>query len=290
LEVKKRMLKNAQDKIQARRNMSRILLLAVLIIGVVLSFIYAYPFYIVIIAALGANIYIRPPEFFPSVLRVEAFIRILTNPGFNIWVINSLIYSLCTTFGILLVCAPAAYALSRMEFRGRAYFFWLVLAMLMFPLIVIYVPLYILLSRMQLLNTYPGYILPILASPYVTFFLKQTFDSIPKDYEEAAFIDGAGRLYITFRIFFPLVRPAILTISFLQFIAQWNNLAWPLFVATSPQMWNLPLAIWNLSWSYSRDYWIIGAGGTILFLLPLIMLILASETILRGLVVSGLKG
>jgi len=268
----------------------RILSITVVIIGTIVAAMYILPYYILVIASVGANIYMRPPQLFPLMLKMDAFVRIITNPGFNIWIINSLIYSICITLGMLAICAPTAYALSRMHFRGRTQLFWLVISMMMFPLVVMYVPLYILLAKLQLLNTYPGVILPLIASPYVTFFLKQSFDSIPKEYEEAAFIDGAGRLYIIFKIFFPLVRPAILTVTFLQFIAQWNNLAWPLFAATSPTMWNLPLAIWNLGWSYTRDYWIIGAGGTILFILPLIMFVVASETILRGIVVRGIKG
>lgn len=251
--------------------------------------IYFYPFYLLVMISLRADIFAWPPEIFPSSPDFSGYVNIFTNPAFPDWIKNSFIYTISISVGTILMAAFTGYAFSRLNFPGKTYLFWLILGLMMIPGIANYIPLYIMLARLRLLNTYWGIIIPLISSPYSAFLLKQSFDAIPRDYEECAYIDGANRFTILFRIFLPLAKPALITLTLFQFVWNWNNFAWPLFVATSPRMWNLPLGIWNMIWSYTRDFWTLASGGVILMLFPFILYLISVEYFLRGIIVTGLK-
>lgn len=253
--------------------------------------LYLYPLFVVIMTSVGANIFTRPPELIPSLseFTFSNFEKILFRAGFNIWVVNSTIYAAGITAGMIVLSTVTGYVFSKMDFRGRAQLFWLTLVMMMIPSIVMYLPLYITLAKLRLLNTYLGVIVPMIGSPFCVFLFKQSFDSIPKDFEEAALVDGAGRLYVIFRVMLPMVRPTLITLTILEFVWNWNNFSWPLFVATSPSMWNLALGIWNAGWGYTRDFYLVAAGAVILLIVPMIILFVASESIFKGIVTGGLK-
>jgi multiple sugar transport system permease protein len=253
--------------------------------------LYLYPLFIVIMTSLGANIFGRPPEIIPSLsdFTFSNFGKILFNAGFNIWIVNSTIYASGITAGMIVLATLTGYVLSKMDFRGRAQLFWLTLIMLMIPSIVMYLPLYLTLAKLRLVDTYLGMILPMIGSPFCVFLFKQSFDSIPKDYEEAALVDGAGKLFVIFRVMLPMIRPTLVTLTILEFVWNWNNFSWPLFVATSSNMWNLALGIWSVGWGYSMNFYVVAAGSVILLIVPMIILLVASESIFRGIVTGGLK-
>ncbi len=251
--------------------------------------IYFYPFYLLVMISLRANIFAQPPEVFPSNPDLTGYVSIFTHPAFLDWLKNSFIYTVCISVGTILMASFTGYAFSRLNFPGKTQLFWLILGLMMIPQICAYIPLYIMLARLQLLNTYWGIIIPPISSPYSAFLLKQSFDAIPRDYEECAYVDGASRLTILFRIFLPIAKPALITLTLFLFVWNWNNFAWPLFVATSPRMWNLPLGVWNMIWSYTRDFWTLASGGVILMAVPFILYLIGVEYFLRGIVVTGLK-
>ena len=229
--------------------------------------IYILPFWIMIDVAFGGQIFRRTPELFPSKPTLRGFINILTYPGFIYWLRNSFIYSISMTLGILFLSSLVGYAFSRLEFPGKSLLFWLVLIAMMIPGTALYIPLYITLRNLGLLNTMIGIILPPIVSPYSAFLLKQAFDSIPKDWEEAALIDGASTLEIIFKVLLPIVKPTLITLGLFTYIWNWNNFVWPLFVANSSLLWNLPLGVWMLSWSYTVIFDYLAAGAIITCLL-----------------------
>jgi multiple sugar transport system permease protein len=256
---------------------------------IILIMIYIFPFYMIVIISLRADIFANPPELIPAHPDVSGYISIFTNPAFLNWLMNSFIYTIGISIGTIVFASLTGYAFSRLDFPGKTQLFWLVLSLMMIPSIASYIPLYVMLAKLKLLNTYWGIIIPPIASPYSAFLMKQSFDAIPKDYEEAAYIDGASRLTILFRIFLPIAKPALVTLSLFQFVWNWNNFSWPLFVATSSQMWNLPLGIWNMVWSYTRDFWTLASGGVVLMLVPFVMYLIGIEYFLKGITVTGLK-
>jgi len=254
------------------------------IIGVV---VYIIPFLILLAASLGANV--MAGQLIPRQPRYDGYITIFTHPAFSLWLVNSLIFTVSVTAGSIVISTLAGYALSRLDFPGKGIVFWFILGIMMIPGIAAYLPLYILLAKMKILGTYIGLLIPPMASPYNVFMLKQAFDAIPRDYEEAALIDGAGTPTILFRIHLPIIRPVLTTLILFNIVWNWNNFGWPLFVATRTTLWNLPLGIWNLTWSYTVNFWNLAAGAVILALPPLILYIIAIEYYLRGIAVTGLK-
>lgn len=249
--------------------------------------VYLIPLIVLILMSIGANV--PGKQFIPKEINMRGYINIFTNPAFNIWIINSLIFTLGVTAGIIVISSIAGYALSRIDFLGKGVLFWVITGAMMIPGIALYLPLYVLLAKMKLLGTYIALLIPPMASPYSVFMMKQAFDAIPRDYEEAAIMDGARTIDVIFRVFLPIAKPVFITLTLFNIVWNWNNFAWPLFISTSPLLWNLPLGIWNLTWSYTVDFWNLAAGAVVLFVPPLVLYIVAIEYFLRGIVVTGLK-
>ncbi|MCR8433847.1 MAG: carbohydrate ABC transporter permease [Crenarchaeota archaeon] len=263
-------------------------LIYMLMIAIIL--LYLYPIWVILIIALGADVYqAMPPEIIPLRPHLKGFEYVFSNPSFLQWIQNSLLFTLAVTGASILISIPAGYALSRVRFPGRSILFWLTVLGMMLPLVMLYVPLYIQLTRMKLINTYIGLIVPVIPSAYNVFLMKQAFDSVPEELQDAATIDGAGPFTIAFRIFLPIIRPIVVTAMLFNIVWNWNNFAWPLFAAPQREYWTLPLGVFLSTWSYTIDFWKLAAGGTILFLPPLILYIIATSYFLRGIEFAGLK-
>ncbi|MEM2058608.1 MAG: carbohydrate ABC transporter permease [Thermoproteota archaeon] len=274
---------------QIRSKSERIFNIAAYLAVAISVGIWLFPFYLLILISLRVDIFSWPPKLFPTNPDLSGYVTIFSHPAFVEWLMNSFVYTISISLGTVLIAAMTGYAFSRIDFPRKTQLFWIVLGLMMIPGIVAYIPLYVMLAKLKLLGTYWGIIIPPLASPYSAFLLKQAFDAIPRDYEESAYIDGASRFTIIFRVFIPLAKPALITLVLFQFVWNWNNFAWPLFVATSPRLWNLPLGIWNLTWSYTRDFWTLAAGGVVLMFVPFILYLIGIEYFLRGIIVTGLK-
>jgi multiple sugar transport system permease protein len=209
---------------------------------------------------------------------------------FGRYFLNSILVSVCITIGQLITCSLGGYAFSRLEFPGRDMIFILYLATLMIPTPVLTVPIYLLLREYHLLNTYQGVILPGLFSAYGTFLLRQFFMTIPKDLEDAARIDGAGRFLVYLRIILPLSGPALAALATFVFIGSWNDFFWPSIVLTDPDMLTLPVGLAHLNDIYLFDYGRLMAGSMISLAPAILLYMLFQRFITRGVVMTGLKG
>lgn len=256
---------------------------------ILISFSYIFPFYMISALALGANAYKNPPEFLPQGFRVSGFIKIINHPDFLRWVGNSFLYATLITVGALILSSIFAYAITRYNFPGKEVIFWLVLLGMMVPGIVIYIPIYYQLAKLGLINTYIGIIVPPMASAYSAFLLKQSFESVPKDYDEAASIDGAGALTILFRIVLPIAKPAIITATLFNWVMNWNNFVWPLLVLTTSDKYPLVLGVLYMGLSYTIEYDMIAAGILICMLPSVILYLVGIDYFMKGVVVGGLK-
>jgi multiple sugar transport system permease protein len=211
-----------------------------------------------------------PPSWRSSHWTIEAYLRVLSNGNVPRWFLNSAITSVVITAGTVVLASLVGYALSRIPFRGRAMVFWLIMAGIMIPVESLVVPLFYEINSFNLVNTYAGIILPQLASPIAVFIFKQYFDGIPKEYEEAAIIDGASRLRVYWRIWMPLSMPAVATVAILAFIASWNNFLWPLIVITSSNMMTIPVGLASVQSAYGVQYAQIMAS-TVLAAVPMLV-------------------
>lgn len=206
------------------------------------------------------------------------------------WYIASAITGIITTVMTVLFSAMAAFALSRLRFRGRSTVMLMILLGIMIPSQVLIVPIFEMLGAANLLNTYWAVIFPQVPAVISVFIFKQFFDGIPRELEEAARIDGAGLWKIFWSIIMPLSRPVISAVAILTFVVVWNNLLLPLFVLTNPNLMTIPVGLATVQGSFGQRYADIQAGA-ILAALPLVLLYLVFQRrIVEGVAGTGLKG
>ena len=231
-----------------------------------------------------------PPELIPNAPTLDSYRRLAEL--FPIWRLlgNSVVVSIGVTLGQLLTASMAAYAFARMQFRGRDALFLLYLATLMIPSQVTITPLFILMRYLGWINHYQGLIAPGVFTAFGTFLLRQHFLSLPKELEEAAYLDGATPLHIFVRIILPLSGPALATLAVFSFMNSWNSFLWPLFVVRDTQLMTLPVGLASLHGRYLTE-WNLVMGGAVLTVLPMLLVFLALQKyFVKGVVMSGLKG
>jgi multiple sugar transport system permease protein len=212
--------------------------------------------------------------------------------AFPIWRIlfNSLFVAVLITLAQLLFSAMAAFAFARIPFRGSGLLFVLYLATLMIPSQVTITPLFILMTGLGWVNTYQGLILPGAFSAFGVFLLRQSFLSFPKEYEEAANLDGATYWTVFRRLVLPLSGPALATLTVLSFMSAWNSFLWPLFVTRDAVIMTLPVALATLQGRWTTQ-WNLVMAGAVLAVLPIITLYLfAQRYFVQGMTAGGLKG
>ena len=231
---------------------------------------------------------IFPLTWLSSHFTLQAFASTLSTSDLPRWYFNSILTSVVISLVTVVLASMAAYAFSRIPFRGRGVLFWIILAGIMIPGQVLIVPLFALMQSFGLVDTYLGIILPQIASPFAVFIFKQFFDGIPRDYEEAALMDGAHRLRVYWQILMPLARPAIATVAILTFVASWNNFIWPFIVITDTKMMTIPVGLATVQTSYGIRYAQIMASALLGGLPAVIIFLFFQRQIVEGLA-GGLK-
>jgi len=183
---------------------------------------------------------------------IENYQAIFGNALTTRWLINSAVVSLGTTAGVLILCSLAGYGFARLEFPLRKTLFVLVLAGLAIPGEAVVLPRHQLFAQLELHNSYAGLILPGLVTPFGVFFMTQYFRAIPKEYDEAALLDGASRLSIFWNVLLPLTVPAQSTLAVFTFLASWNDYWWPLISATRSDMYTLTVGLAASQMNYAQ--------------------------------------
>jgi multiple sugar transport system permease protein len=239
-----------------------------------------------------ADIASIPLRWFPTVWRFDNFGVILDLMPFGRVYLNSTIVAVSQTVGVLLTSSMAAYAFARINFWGRNTMFLLYLGTIMIPEWVLIIPIFLIVKELHWLNSFQGLIVPGLCSAISTFLLRQFFLTVPKDYDEAAFMDGANRFQIFWWVILPLAKPALLTVGLLTFMGSWNTFLWPLIIISDVNMQTLPLALSRLvvSAGWTRVEWGALMSGTLLSILPIIVIYgMLQDYFIRGIALSGLK-
>jgi multiple sugar transport system permease protein len=206
------------------------------------------------------------------------------------WFFNSVLVSTVTTILILTIDALAAYAYARMEFRGRKLLFALLLSTLFLPGLMFIVPNFLTINRLGLLNNYAGVILPGLAGVFGVFFMRQFFESLPRDLEEAAQLDGASQLQTFWYVALPLARPALATLGIITFLASWNDFLWPLLILKDRALQTLPPGLSTLQSAYTSEYGQMMAGAVITAAPVLLIYVVLQRFIVQSVASTGLKG
>ncbi|MEU1650682.1 carbohydrate ABC transporter permease [Streptomyces pristinaespiralis] len=231
-----------------------------------------------------------PLEWIGSRITFEAYSKVWESGDLMRWMMNSAYISVMTTVLTVLTCAMAAYGFTRTDFRGRKLLYGLVLAGIMVPPQVLIAPLFTEMVQLGLVDTYWGVILPQVAVPAMVFILVKFFEGVPRELEEAAFVDGAGRWRVFWTIVMPLSRPVLAAVAIFTFISTWNNFLWPFLVTTDPGGMTLPVGLVNVQSSFGVRYAQIMAALVIAGLPLLIVFMLFQRQIVRGIAHTGLAG
>lgn len=236
---------------------------------------------------------VLPPEWIPSPFTWESYRGLFDNQilPFGRFIFNSVYISILVVIGRLVACSLAGYGFARLEFPGRDIAFGMLLASLMIPDMLAVIPLYSAYARIGWIDTHwPLIVPPIVANTFGTFLLRQFFKTIPKDYEEAALIDGASHWEIFWRIMVPLAKPALATVGVLTFISSWNDFFLPLVFLTSIEKFTLPVGLAFYQGELSTDYTSLMAGSVLAILPTLFLYVLAQRYFTQGVVLTGVKG
>jgi multiple sugar transport system permease protein len=231
----------------------------------------------------------QPIHWIPQDWSVEGY-RILFERGDHLaWMINSTVVSTIVTVLTLALCVLAAYGFSRLDFPGRKVIYGVILAGIMIPPQALIIPLFDVVSAMKMVDTYWGLALPQVVAPVMIFILKRFFDAVPRDYEEAARLDGASHLRILWSVILPLSGPILAAVGIFTFIGSWNNFLWPLLVANDPSIMTLPVGLGLVAGGYGLLY-AQNMAAAILGALPLlIVFMLFQKQIVRGVAGVGLS-
>jgi multiple sugar transport system permease protein len=230
-----------------------------------------------------------PPQLWPQQPTLESYARVLETVPLLRMFGNSLLVTVISVVGQLATSALSAYAFARMQWRGRDTLFLLYLATLMVPSQVTITPLFILMQRLNWVDTYQGLIAPGLVSAFGTFLLRQAMLGVPREYEEAALIDGANHWTIFRHVALPMIGPALATLTVFATMSSWNSYLWPLFITRDERLMTLPVGLALLHGRYTTD-WSLVMAGAVITVVPIILVFLAAQrSFVRGVALSGLK-
>ncbi len=211
-------------------------------------------------------------NFIPHHFTLENYRQIFTEePLFLRWLFNSVAIAVSVTLLNLIFNSLAGYALARVQFRGKRFWFLLILAVLAVPLQVTLIPTFLILKAFGWLNSYQGMIVPAMVNATFIFMMRQFFLNFPSELEEAAALDGLGRFGIFWYIVLPLAKPALAAQTILIFMSSWNNFLLPVVILFEPEMFTLPLGLNTFKGEYI-SYWNNIMAASMIFTLPVLLL------------------
>lgn len=251
------------------------------------------PFWVMLSTSLMGpeQVFKFPPEVWPNPIAWDNYAKVFQQVPMGRYFLNSVVVSLCTCMGQVMICAMAAYGFSRLKFPHKNKLFLVFLITMMIPPQVNIVPLFFVIKNFHWVDTYPGLIVPGLFGAFGVFLLRQWFNALPKDLEEAACIDGCNPLQTFWHVALPLARPALVALGIYAFITSWNSFMWPLIITQSDTLRTLPVGIAALKSSY-RDVtdWGVLMAASALSVIPIITVFLAGQKhFIAGILQGGVK-
>ena len=231
-----------------------------------------------------------PPTWWPQDASLDNYKQLFDQLAFGTFFRNSTIVAVAVTAGNLLFCSMLGYAFAMLNFRGKRALFIIVMGTLMLPFVVTFVPLFVLVANIGLIDSLPGLILPLLVGPFGVFLMRQFFLGMPRDLLDAGRVDGAGELRIFATVYLPLAGPALATLGILTFLSSWNNFLWPLVVAQNEETYTLPvaLALYSVGQN-STQYGLLLAGATVVVLPILVVFLIFQRRFIEGIATTGIK-
>ncbi|GAA2314402.1 carbohydrate ABC transporter permease [Streptomyces kunmingensis] len=231
-----------------------------------------------------------PTELLPDGIDLSGYRYVLGNGMFPRWLLNSVIVSTVAVASNLVFGVLGGYAFARMRFAGSRLLLMLMLATMAVPFQLTMIPTFLVMKKLGLIDTLGALIVPSLVTPFAVFLLRQFFLSLPRELEEAAWIDGCARLRVLWSIVLPLARPALATVAVLTFLTTWNDLSWPLIAINHDTQYTLQLGLTTFQGTHHTRWSAVMAGNVITVLPVLLAFLFAQKTFIRSLTATGLKG
>ena len=262
------------------------------IVAVLLAVIALVPFVWMISTSLksrGALMSI-PIEWIPAEPTLDAYGEVFSRFPFLKTIGNSLFITCSFTLLTIISASMAAFAFAKIRFRGSRLVLGLYLATMMIPTQVTMIPLFVVMNKLGLIDSYASVILPGIFKPFAVFMLVQQMRAIPNDFLDAARMDGAGIFQVYRRIALPMCAPTIATLAVTTFMESWNDYLWPLLMLTDRNKMTLPIALSTLNGQYNTEYNVLMAGSLISMIPIVIIYLCAQKQFKNGLMAGGIKG
>lgn len=238
----------------------------------------------------NGKVLIFPPQWIPKPWIWENYSYAWTAANMAQYFKNSVIVTVLITLGQTITCSLAAFAFSRLEFKGRDTIFLIYLGTMMIPIQVTLIPLYILMKEFKWIDTYQGLIVPFIFSAYNTFLLRQSFLTLPKSLDESAIIDGCGYMGIFSKIVIPLSKPALITQALFCALWAWNDLLWPTVISNTDKVRTLVVGLQMFKSAYAIQWNYLMAGTCISIIPMLVIYIVCQKYFVEGIAMTGIKG
>ena len=254
--------------------------------------IFAAPVVFIGLTSLMTNDQALSSRLWPEPFRWENYVDVFSSAPLWRWALNSFIYATLATLGLLLSSVPVAYAFARLKWRGRDAMFLIVLVALILPPQITVVPLYVMWAKLHLVGTLWPLIIPMaFTDAFSVFLLRQFLLTIPKDYVDAAKVDGCGEFKALVRIVLPMAKPAIAAVALFQFFYCWNDYFGPqIYASENPAAWTLSYGLESFKGAHHTN-WNLTMAATLLVMAPVIILFFfAQKAFIEGVTLTGVKG
>lgn len=274
---------------KTRRNLGKFAIYAALLF---ITFLVAYPFIWMIFSSFKTTkeFYYVPPKLLPDVFTINNYETLISKWNFGLYYRNSLFVATFQVILNLLIVTFAGYGFAKFQFKGKNFFFLLILSATMIPWVATIIPLFIVATQLKLINTFAGLIIPGMASAFSIFLARNFISGIPTPLLEAARIDGARESRIFFQIVLPSIKPVIAVITINKLIESWNAFQWPLLVVNTDSIRTLPIAISKLSSQFYDSYDLKMAAAAMSIMPVLIVYVAAQKYFVEGITLTGVKG
>ncbi len=257
------------------------------------SFFFIAPFFWLLASSVKSTeeMFVYPPQWIPKVFHWENYTNAMIFIPFWSYTKNTLIICVWNVIGNVLSASLVAYGFSRIRWKGREFFFYLMLGTMILPPQVTMIPVFIIFRTIRAIDTYIPLILPsFFGAPFFVFLLRQFFRGIPESLSEAARIDGCSEFRIFFRLIIPLSVPALVTVALFTFIGSWVDFMGPLIYLQSPEKFTLSLGLQQFQGSHTLEWGMLMAASAMMMLPIVALFFVAQKAFIRGIVTSGLKG
>jgi multiple sugar transport system permease protein len=272
-----------------RRSPAGMLLTALTLIAAALWF---FPIYWAIATSLRADqATVKDFGLIPADPTLDGYLFAILHSNLPTWYLNSTITSVATTVLVILLSASTGYAISQLRFPGRLALWWTILASFMVPVTALIVNHFIIMADIGLLNSYPGIVLPMLLNPVTVIVYKQFFDGLPKEFREAAVMDGATEMQLFYRVFLPMNWGVTTALAIITFIGAWNAFLWPFLVVQNEKMMTVTVGVTAVQDAYGVAYGRILAGAVLASLPVALAYLFFQRRVTQAIALSaGIKG